>query len=137
MPYWGLSATYACYLRLQPVVTVVQKRLQVSEDPDSIWCQACMVWVTQLMARMEMDIPEKWGGQLTEEELALPWFQLENLTVFSPHQVVDWDETHQDIVQLGGAGRSVRGNETQIRFYRMPNGTIDLTSRKQEGSTLA
>ena len=40
VPYWGLSATYACYLRLQPVVTVVQKRLQGSEDPASIWCQA-------------------------------------------------------------------------------------------------
>ena len=34
VPYWGLSATYACYLRLQPVVTVVQKRSQGSEDPD-------------------------------------------------------------------------------------------------------
>ena len=57
--YWGLLATYACYLRLQPLVTVVQKRSQGSEDPDSIWCQACMGGVTQLMVRMEMDIPEK------------------------------------------------------------------------------
>ena len=89
------------------------------------------------MARMDMDIPEKWGSQLTKEELALPWFQLENLTTFSPHQVVDWDETHQEIMQLGGAGRSARGNETQIRFYRMTDGTIDLTGGKQEGSTLA
>ena len=69
--------------------------------------------------------------------MALLWFQLENLTAFSPHQVVDWDETHQDIVQMGGAGRSARGNETQIRFYRMPDDTIDLTGGKQEGSTLA
>ena len=23
VPYWGLSATYACYLHLKPVVTVV------------------------------------------------------------------------------------------------------------------
>ena len=43
-----------------------------------------MGWVTQQMARMEMDIPEKWGGQLTKEELALPWFQLDNLTTFFP-----------------------------------------------------
>ena len=46
VPHWGISATYACYLRLQLVVTVVQKRSQGSEDPDSIWCHACMGWVT-------------------------------------------------------------------------------------------
>ena len=49
--YWGLSATYSCYLRMNPTVTVVQKRAQGSDDPNSAWCQACMAWVTQLLIR--------------------------------------------------------------------------------------
>jgi hypothetical protein len=135
--YWGMSATYSCYLRMNSVVTVVQKRAQGSDDEKSAWCQACMGWVTQLLVRTQVDIPEEWGGPLTDDELARPWFQLENLTTFSPHQVVDWDETHQALVMLGGAGRSRRGNEIQVRFHRMPDVSIDGTGGKQEGSTLA
>jgi len=137
VPHWGLSATYGCYQRMNPTVTVVQKRSQGSDDPHSAWCQACMAWVTQLMVRIEMDIPEEWGGRLTDDELALPWFQIRNLTLFSPHQVVDWDETHQELVMLGGVGRSARGKEMQVRFHRMPDGTIDPTGGEQEGSTLS
>lgn len=61
-------------------------------------------------------------GPLTEEESKHPWFKLENLTTFSQHQVVDWDETHQELVMLGGAGRAARGKELQTRFCRMPGG---------------
>ena len=122
---------------MNPVVTVVQKRAQGSDDEKSAWCQACMGWVTQLLVRTQVDIPEEWGGPLTDDELTRPWFQLENLTKFSPHQVVDWDETHQALVMLGGTGRSRRGNEIQVRFHQMPDGSIDGTGGKQEGSTLA
>ena len=38
MRYWGLSATYACYLRMNPTVTVVQKRAQDSNDQELAWC---------------------------------------------------------------------------------------------------
>ena len=51
VPYWGLSATYACYLRMQPTVTVVQKRGQGNSDPASAWCQACLGWATQPLIR--------------------------------------------------------------------------------------
>ena len=135
--YWGLSTSYACYLRMKPTVTVVQKRCQGSDDPRSAWCQACLGWVTQLLVRTGVDIPPEWGGPLTEEEKKLPWFQEENLTLFSPHQVAEWDETHQDLVMLGGSGRSQRGKEIQVRFHRMPDGTIDTTGGLQEGSALA
>ena len=135
--WWGLSATYSCYLRMNPTVTVVQKRAQGSDDIKSAWCQACMGWATQLLVRTQQDIPEEWGGPLTPEELLKPWFQVANLTPFSPHQVVDWDETHQDLVMPGGSGRSARGTEYQVRFHMMPDGSIDTTGGKQEGSTLA
>ena len=119
-------------------VTVVQKRGQGSDDPKSAWCQACMGWVTQLLVRTGVDpIPPEWGGPLTEDEKKLPWLQKENLTLFSPHQVAEWDETHQDLVMLGGSGRSQRGKEMQVRYHRMPDGTIDTTGGRQEGSTLA
>ena len=42
--WWGLSSTYSCFLRMSPTVTVVQKRAQGSDDPQSAWCQACMAW---------------------------------------------------------------------------------------------
>ena len=96
-----------------------------------------MGWATQLLVRTQQEIPEEWGGPLTPEELRQPWFQVANLSTFSPHQVVDWDETHQDLVMLGGSGRSVRGSEYKVRFHRMPSGAIDPTGGKQEGSTLA
>ena len=38
----GPSATYSCYLCTNPTVTVVQKRAQGSDDPDSAWCKACL-----------------------------------------------------------------------------------------------
>ena len=81
--YWGLSATYACHLRMKPTVTVVQKRGQGSNDPESAWCQACMGWVTQLLVRTGVDpIPPEWGGPLTEDEKKLPWFQKKNSLSF-------------------------------------------------------
>ena len=135
--YWGLSATYSCFLRMKPTVSVVQKRSQGSDDPESAWCQACLGWVTQLLVRTGVDIPPEWGGPLTEEEKKLPWFNKTKLTLFSPHQVAEWDETHQDLVMLGGSGRSRRGKEIQVRFHRMPDGTIDTTGGDGEGSTLS
>ena len=36
-----------------------------------------------------------------------------------------------------GSGRSARGTEYQVRFHMMPDGSIDTTGGKQEGSTLA
>ena len=96
--WWGLSATYSCYLRMKPTFTVVQKRAQGSDDPDSAWCKACLGWVTQLLVRTQQEIPEEWGGPLTPEELEQPCFQVEKLTTFSPHRVVEWDETHPDLV---------------------------------------
>ena len=62
---------------------------------------------------------------------------MRNLTTFSPHQVVDWDETHQDLVMPGGSGRSARGKEYQVRFHRTNDGSIDPTGGKQEGSTMS
>ena len=59
-----------------------------------------------------------------------------NLTTFSPRQVVDWDETHQDLVMPGASGRSARGTKYQVRFHRKPDGSINTTGGKQEGSTL-
>ena len=137
VPYWGLSETYSCYLRINPTITVVQKRAQGSDPPNSAWCQACMAWVTQLLIRTRQEIPEEWGGPLTEEEKMLPWFNVLNLTLFCPHCVVDWDETHQDLVMPGSSGRSRRGTEYQVRFHKMPDGTIDITGGMREGSTLA
>ena len=67
--WWGLSSTYSCFLRMSPTVTVVQKRAQGGEDPQSAWCQACMAWATQLLVRTQQVIPEEWGGPLTPEEL--------------------------------------------------------------------
>lgn len=37
VPHWGPSATYSCYLRMKPVVTVVLKRAQGSDDEKSVW----------------------------------------------------------------------------------------------------
>ena len=37
MPYWGLSSTYPCYLRMNQTVTVVQKLSQGSDDPNLAW----------------------------------------------------------------------------------------------------
>ena len=56
--------------------------------------------------------------------------------MFSQHQVVDWDGTHQDLVMPGGSGRSARGTEYQVRFHWTTDGSIDPTGGKQEGSTL-
>ena len=137
VPHWGLSATYQCYLRMQPTVTVVMKRAQGSTDPSSAWCQACHGWVTQLLIRTRQEIPAEWGGPPTAEELELPWFREENLTFFDPHQVVDWDETHQELVMLGGSGRSQRGKEVQVRFHRTADGRVDPTGGAREGSTIA
>ena len=139
VPYWGVSASYECYRRMNPTVTIVQKRAQGSSDPNSAWCQACMGWATQLLVRSlwDREIPDEWGGPLTEEERKLPWFQLENLTRISPYQVAEFDKTHQDLVMLGGTGRSNRGTEVQVRFHRMPDGTVDHTGGQQDGSTLA
>ena len=64
------------------------------------------------------------------------WFQAENLTFFSPHQVIDWDETHPDLVMPGGNGMSPRGTEYQVCFHRMPNVSIDTTGGEKEGSKL-
>ena len=96
-----------------------------------------MAWFTQLLVRIQAKIPAEWGGPLTEEEKKNPWFQVKNLTCFSPYQVVEWDETHQDLVMLGGHGRGKRGKEVQVRFHRMPDSTIDTTGGQQPGSTLA
>ena len=57
--WWGLSATYSCYLRMNPTVTVVQKRAQGSDDPESAWCQAFKGWATQLLLRTQQNIPEE------------------------------------------------------------------------------
>ena len=38
--WWGLSTTYSCYLPMNPTVTVVQKRVQGSDDIKSTWYQA-------------------------------------------------------------------------------------------------
>ena len=135
--FWGLSASYSMHRRMKPIETVVQKRAQGSSDDESAWCQACMGWVTQLLLRIQAKIPPEWGGPLTEEEMNHRWFQVSNLTCFSPYQVVEWDETHQDLVMLGGSGRSRRGKEVQVRYHRMPDGTIDMTGGQQPGSTLA
>ena len=62
--------------------------------------------------------------------------QEKNLTLFSPHQVVDWDETRQKLVMLGECVRSRHGKEVQVRFHQMPDGTIDHMGGKQDGSTL-
>ena len=53
VPDWRLSATYSCYLRMNPTITVVEKRAQGSFDPNSPWCKACLGWVTQLLIRTE------------------------------------------------------------------------------------
>ena len=37
---------------------------------------------------------------------------------------------------LGGSGRSQLGKEIQVRFHRMPDGTVDPTGGQREGSTL-
>ena len=53
-----------------------------------------------------------------------------------PYQVVEWDETHQHRVIMCGVGRSAMGKETQVRFHRMPDGTVDTIGGQQEDSTL-
>ena len=83
-----------------------------------------MGWAAQLLVCTQQDITEEWGGPLTPEELLKLWFQVVNLTMFSSHQVVDWDDTHQDLVVPDASGRSVRGTEYQVRCHRMPTATI-------------
>ena len=89
-----------------------------------------------MLIRTKQEIPEEWGGPLTPEEEKLPWFDVSNLTTFSPYQVVDWDETHQDILMPGCSGKTQRDGEYQVRFYRTPDGKIDPTGGEQEGSKL-
>ena len=91
---------------------------------------------TQLLVRTQQDIPEEWDGPLTPEELLKPWFQVANLTMFSPHQVVNWDKTHQDLVMPDASGRSARGTEYHVRFHHIPDRSIDTTGGKQKESTL-
>ena len=71
------------------------------------------------------------------EEKDLPWFKLANLTTFSSHQVVDWDEMHQDLVMPGCSGRSQRGGEYQVRFHWTPDGGVDPTAREKGDNSLA
>ena len=49
VPFWGLSATYLCYLRMNSTVTIMEKQAQESLDPNSAWCKAYLGWVTQLL----------------------------------------------------------------------------------------
>eukprot|EP00978_Attheya_sp_CCMP212_P016211 scaffold42271_cov33-Attheya_sp.AAC.2 len=85
---------YQAYLRLEPVVTPIQKSKQGSQDPTSGWAIARKNQSQQMLIRFgaQEDI-----SFFKEGDVIPDYFNPDKMTMLSLEQVAFWDETHKKV----------------------------------------